>query len=100
MVLVKIAYYAAQILVSLIALFYFLATLYGLTKPGPTNKPREAAVMLVANGTALGLLYWAYQLGHQQGQWAAGIGMVLAAVLAFVVLFFGGMFAFGKIHWQ
>ena len=90
---------AVAVLVEL-AGFYFLATLFNLPMQTSSNKIREDLILLVSTGVALGLLYWAFRLGHQQAQWGAGIGMVVGAYLAFFVLFLGGMFTFGKIHWQ
>ncbi len=98
--MIKIAYYALLGICALVGLFYFFATLLDL--PGRTGSAqiRENVIMLVASGTALGMLYWAFRVGHQHGQWLAGLAVVLAACLVFLVLFFGGMFLFGKIHWQ
>ena len=98
--LLKIAYYAALGVSSLIAVFYLGATLLGLIDSTSTAKTREDVIMLIACCTALGLLYKAYQWGHQQALWGSGLAMVFGAILAFIVIFMGGMLMFGKIHWQ
>ena len=98
--LLKIAYYASISVSSLIAIFYLGATLLGLIDTVSSAKTREDVIMLVACITALGLLYKAYQIGHLQEQWGSGLALVFGAILAFIVIFVGGMFMFGKIHWQ
>lgn len=99
-IILKIIYYGALCISALLAGFYFLATLFNLPTQTSSNKIREDLILLVSMGTALGLLYWAFRIGHQQAQWGAGIGMIVGAYLAFGVLFLFGMFTFGKIHWQ
>lgn len=98
--LLKIAYYASISVSSLIAIFYLVATLRELIDSISASKTRENIIMLVACCTALGLLYKAYQLGHVQGNWGLGLAFIFIAVLVFIVIFVGGMFMFGKIHWQ
>ena len=98
--LLKIAYYASISISSLIAIFYLGATLLGLIETVSPAKTKEDTIMLVACCTALGILYKAYQLGHIQGNWGSGLTFVFVAILAFVVIFVGGMFMFGTIRWQ
>lgn len=98
--LLKIAYYASLSASSLIAIFYLVATLLELIESISASKTRENIIMLVACCTALGLLYKAYQLGHLQGNWGFGLAFIFIAILVFIVIFVGGMFMFGKIHWQ
>lgn len=100
MFLLKILYYAGLCISTFITVFYFLATLYGFTQQVSANKHREDVIMLIATLVAMAFLFRAFQLGHQQNHWGAGIGMIAIAVVAFVVIFVGGMLLFGKIHWQ
>lgn len=55
--------------------------------------------MILASGSALGILFWAYQLGHQQGHFGLGIGMEVSAIVVFAVIMLVGYFT-GKTHWQ
>ena len=98
--MIKIAYYVLLGIFTLVGLFYFFATLLDLPQQTGTSQIRESVIMLVASGTGLGMLFWAFRMGHQHSQWLAGLGMIGAAFLAFFILFIGGMLLFGKIHWQ
>lgn len=94
--LVKIAYYALFALSAIVGVFYFIVSLFNAQ---PNSGLRERIIMFLASGVALGLLYWAFRLGHQQQQWGAGLGAVVAAIFAFLVIMLVGLFT-GKIHWQ
>lgn len=98
--LLQLAYYAGLVLATLIGGFYFVMTLLDLPQRIGTSQVRENLVVLVAFGAALGVLYWAFRLGHQQGEWGAGLLAIGAAVLVFAILFAVGMLLFGKMHWQ
>ena len=98
--LLKIAYYASLSVTSLLAIFYLGATLLGFIDRISSAKTREDTIMLVACCVAIGLLYKAYQLGHLQNNWGSGLAVVFGAILAFIVIFVGGMFMFGTIRWQ
>ena len=98
--LLKIVYYALLAITTLISVFYFGATLLGLIDPTHTGKRQDDFFMLAATAVSLGILYKAYLVGHEQGNWGTGIWLVLGAALSFLVIFLGGMLFFGKIHWQ
>lgn len=95
--LFKIAYYAALCVCSLAGVFYIVVGLFD-SKPG-SNQSRERIFLLIAAVVALGLLYRAFRLGHQQEQWGAGLTMIVGAIIAFIVIMLVGIFT-GKIHWQ
>lgn len=98
--LLKIIYYALLVLSTGIGVFYLGASLLGLVEQASNAKLRENTIMIIACAVTLALLYKAYQTGHLQGHWGAGIGIVLGAFVSFFVIFLGGMLLFGKIHWQ
>ncbi len=98
--LLKITYYALLVCSTLIGVFYLGATLLGFLEQTSNAKIRENTIMIVACAVALALLYKAYQTGHVQGHWGPGAGIVFGAMLAFIVIFLGGMLLFGKLHWQ
>jgi hypothetical protein len=93
---VKIIYYALFSLSSLGGLFYIVVALFDTRS---ASQPRERIVLVIASVVALSLLYQAFRLGHQQQQWGAGLGMVIAAIAAFLLVMLIGLFT-GKIHWQ
>lgn len=95
--LLKIAYYASLCVCSLGSLFFIITGLFD-SWPG-SNQQRQRIFLLIAAIVALGLLYRAFRLGHQQQNWGAGLGMVVAAVFAFLIIMLVGIFT-GKIHWQ
>lgn len=94
--LLKIAYYALFCISALIGVFYFGAALFNAQ---PNSSLRERIIMFLASGAALGFLYWAFRLGHQQNNWGGGLGMVVAAIFAFAAIMLIGLFT-GRIHWQ
>lgn len=100
MILVKLLYYAGLCFFSLAGGFYFLATLFHLIADMYPSKVRENVILLIALLVTLACLYVAFRFGHQNGQWGAGLGMVIASVVVFLVVFVGGMSLFGRIHWQ
>lgn len=93
---VKIIYYALFCICGLGGVFFIIA---GLFDSASGTRSRERVVSVIASVIALGLLYQAFRLGHQQQQWGAGLGMVVAAVFAFLLVMLVGMFT-GKMHWQ
>ena len=94
--LLKIIYYALLCLSGCGGVFLLIAGLFDNASGTP---PRERVVSAIASVIALGLLYLAFRLGHQQQQWGAGLGMIAAAIFAFLLVMLIGMFT-GKIHWQ
>lgn len=95
--LLKIAFYALLCICSLISLFFLTAALFD-NKPG--SNLREKVSLTLAAVSALGLLYWAFRLGHQQGQWGYGLGVIVLAALAFGLIMLIGMLTAKNIHWQ
>lgn len=98
--LLQLAYYVLLVISTLIGGFYFVMTLLDLPQRIGTSQIRENLVVLTAFGAALGMLYWAFRLGHQQGEWGAALLTIGAAVLVFAILFAVGMLLFVKMHWQ
>lgn len=98
--LLKITFYALFALSSIAGGFYLIASLLGLLQNISSAKTREDMMMIVACIVTLGILYKAYQTGHVQEHWGPAVGLVLGAIVAFIVIYLGGMLLFGKIHWQ
>lgn len=94
--LLKIAYYLLLGLCVIPSTFLFLRNVFASNWD---SNLRERIVLLLASGSALGILFWAYQLGHQQGHLGLGIGMIISAILVFAAVMLIGMFT-GKINWQ
>jgi hypothetical protein len=78
--------------------FFFLANLFGPKRPGETW--RNTAVLLVSGVAGIGLLIWSMRVGHYRGQWLAGTGLAIAAVVVFGVMMFAGLLLFTRVHWQ
>lgn len=92
----QIVYYILLGLCAAISSFLFFKSLFA-TDWGSNRRSR--IVLILASGSALGILIWAHQLGHQQHHWGLGIGMVISAILVFAAIMLIGMFT-GKINWQ
>ena len=95
--LFKVAYYAAAAISSLIVFLLFLS---GMFTKSAGETWRNKVIVLVAAGAGAALLFMSYRLGHQQSQWAAGLGMAVLALAVFAIIMFGGLLMFTKIHWQ
>jgi hypothetical protein len=92
----SIVYYCILVPCLIISGFLFLSNLFS----SATNElKRGRIVMILASSSALGILFWAYQLGHQQGHFGLGIGMEVSAIVVFAVIMLVGYFT-GKTHWQ
>ena len=96
--LLKIVYYGLMAATCLGTLFFFGSSLIGLGNG--SVKIGERLCMLVASLAAASILYYAYRIGHVQEAWGSGIAYVFAALVAFLVIYIGGIFAFVKVHWQ
>ncbi len=92
----KIIYYALLVISIIVSGFLLLSSLFSTASK---DTQRGRIVLILASGSALGFLYWAYRLGHQQGQFGLGIGMVVSAIVVFGVVMLVGLLT-GKIHWQ
>ena len=93
----KVSYYGATAVCGLIMAGVYLSAVFSAA-PGETW--RHKAIAAVAAGVGFGLLYFGFQLGHQQERWAAGLGLTVAALVVSAVVMFGELLAFTKIHWQ
>jgi hypothetical protein len=96
--IIKAAYYAVLGITALIEGFYVLAMLFG--DKSPSGRIKENIVVAVGLAVCAGFLYWAYRMGHEQGQWAAGIGLVAAGIVCCFVIIIVGMLTFGTPNWQ
>lgn len=94
--LLKIVYYALGSITGLAAALYFVYDLFNFQ---PTAGMRRRIFSCVASLVCLGLLYLAYQFGHQLEDFATGLWLVLAAIVAYLLITIVGIFT-GKIHWQ
>ncbi|MBK6993812.1 MAG: hypothetical protein IPH31_02390 [Lewinellaceae bacterium] len=92
----KIIYYALLVISIIVSGFLLFSSLFSTAS---NDAQRGRIVLILASGSALGFLYWAYRLGHQQGQFGLGIGMVVSAIVVFGLVMLVGLFT-GKIHWQ
>jgi ABC-type sugar transport system permease subunit len=92
----SIVYYALLILCLIISGFLFVSNLFS----SATNELKRGRItMILASGSALGILFWAYQLGRQQGHFGLGIAAEVSAMVVFAVIMLVGYFT-GKTHWQ
>jgi len=92
----SIVFYSLLILCLIISGFLFISSLFS---SGTNELKRGKIVLILASGSALGFLFWAYQLGHQQGHFGLGIGMEVTSMIVFGVIMLVGYFT-GKTHWQ
>ena len=92
----SIVYYTLLIISVIINAYLFVSSLFSSAS---NDQRRGRIVLILASGSALGILFWAYQLGHLQGQFGFGIGMVISAIVIFAVIMLVGFFT-GKTHWQ
>jgi len=96
--LLKIAFYGAAGISTLVIAFFFLANLFGSSDPSETWVNR--LIIFVSGVTAVALLVFSYRLGHGRNQWLAGLGVAVAAVVTYFVMMVGGLFLFTTVHWQ
>lgn len=96
-VLWKLIYYGAGVIALAVVSFLGVAETFDL-RPGKNWRHRTIAFTAWASGMTI--LYFAFQAGHQQGEWLAGVLLAILAVVVFGVVMFGGLLLFTKIHWQ
>lgn len=94
----KTAYYAATAISTLVIGFLFLANVFGKQAAGDTW--RAKAIATAAAGVGFGLLWLAVRLGHLEGQWLAGLGVAVAALVAAAIVMIGGLLLFTTVRWN
>lgn len=93
----KTLYYILFGFFGLLGVYFVLTSLFGRFNLWDANPLHAKIVLVVAAAVAARLLYWAYQLGEQQGRWGAGVGVVLLAVIVFqATIFLGALALTGK----
>jgi hypothetical protein len=95
--LFKVAYYGAASISGFVIAGLFLANLFG-NAAGETW--RNKAILIVSAASGMALLYLSFRMGHQQGQWLAGVGLAALALVVAGLLMFGGLLVFTKVNWQ